>query len=82
MKKFICDACGNEFDPGHGMVEGWYDHTRKIQWANPDNSVKIIKVRKTISLIKDTPEDEKRPAGEHTIKLDICRSCIPKFEKP
>ena len=77
MKKYLCDACGNEFDPNVSMLEGWYEHTRKIKWMNPDGTDDIFKVRKTISVFKDTGDD-----SEIVIKIDVCPNCIKNFERP
>lgn len=77
MKKFLCDACGREFAPEEGMLEGWYEHKRKIKWMNPDSSTDTFMVRKTISVFKDMGE-----GSESVVKLDVCRGCIKNFEKP
>ena len=82
MKFYKCDACGDTFDPEDGMMDGWYTHERRIKWANPDGTKDVIKVKKTMKLYRDIAPAGNLVGHEKEVKLDLCRSCVMKFERP
>jgi hypothetical protein len=81
MKFYKCDQCGDEFNSEDGMIEGHYEHTRKIKLYKTgwDVESKEYKVKKTIGLYKTVPVP---PPNDVIVKKDLCPVCVKKLEKP
>jgi hypothetical protein len=82
MRYYKCDGCGHEFDPADGMVDSWYIGSRLVQWTNPDRSVERLRVEKTMKVYRHVEWSDHSKAHDKEIKIDLCRSCVMKFEKP
>lgn len=82
MKKYLCDLCGNEFAPEDGMTKGWWTGSRLAKWQNPGGDLYEIKINKTMKITRDVPATDGIPAHEIEMEMDLCRSCIIKFERP
>ena len=82
MKYYKCDLCSNDFDEDDGMTQGQSVFSRKARWQNPDGTVKEIIIEKTMRVLIETPSDKQLTPHKSKMNIDLCRSCVMKFERP
>ena len=81
MKYYKCDQCSEEFDSKDGMIEGHYEHTRKVRLYKTgwDIDSKEYKVKKIIELYQTVSVPH---PYDVIVKKDLCPKCVKKLEKP
>jgi hypothetical protein len=83
MKVYKCDVCGNTLDPDYSMIDGRYEHKRKVEWINPDGKKDVLHVEKTLTVHKMSPPvGDKLSSTRVKVSIDVCRGCLKRFEKP